>query len=153
MVGLMWKRQLARIPLKSSKNGEKYSESFWATTQRRVEGHGLQGRKNTQMEIPGDRECYKCKEYSKERSSESTIGSVLGTLRVKCLCYFNKKTHQYRIQISILYKTFLRMIGRRLLIISSRNRHKLSQEKTLTMRKTLTLTLTINLGEAVLWDM
>ena len=82
------------------------------------------------MEIPGDREYYKCKEYSKERSSESTIGSVLDTLRVKCLCYFNKNTHQYRIQISILYKTFLRMIGRRLLIISSRNRHKLSQEKT-----------------------
>lgn len=41
-------------------------------------GHELQGRKNTQMEITGDRECYKCKKYRKERSSESSIGSVLG---------------------------------------------------------------------------
>ena len=29
------------------------------------------------------------KEYRKERSAEDIIGSVLGTLRVKCLCYFN----------------------------------------------------------------
>ena len=36
------------------------------------------------------------KEYRKERSAEDIIGSVLGTLRVKCLCYFNIQVSRKR---------------------------------------------------------
>ena len=71
------------------------------------------------------------KEYRKERSAEDIIGSVLGTLRVKCLCYFNIQVSRKR-PISLEFKKpffirVLRMIGRRLLIISPGNRHKMSK--------------------------
>lgn len=71
----MWKRQLARIP-KILKEWGEVLRKLLSNNSEKSRGPWTSRKKEHTDGDPGDRECYKCKEYSKERSSESSLSRI-----------------------------------------------------------------------------